>query len=168
MSWNDTFYWLAILTFALALAQLGIPYVSTYLYTGIFKHEPNEKVREVIRVLPKFLAILSLLMLGLAGVAGYKLITGFGTNLTILIASHWNFLENTTFLTVILIFIWLVLIAIVLLILAFLWRLAARLPDRSQDGLDSQQLHEDLKQLIEIIKQGQKEQIVPKKQQRKR
>lgn len=125
MSWNDTFYWLAILTLALALAQFGISYVSASTYTGIFKREPSKRVREVIRVIPKFLAIISLLALVLALFAGFELITGFVTNLAILLASHLNLLGNAILLSIIAITMWLVLTALVLFFLVFLWRFAA-------------------------------------------
>lgn len=167
MSWTDTFYWLAILALSLALAQLGVSHISPSLYTGIFKHEPSNRVREVMRVASRFLAIISILALGLALLAVVNLIFGFGTNLAILITHQWHFANNTILSTIIQVLICLALALIVFLIFKSIWRVAARMPDTQQDtSQDRQQLHEDLKQLIEAIKQNQIQ--VPSKVKRRR
>jgi hypothetical protein len=151
MSWNETFYWLAILSFSLALAQLGISNISPAFYEAIFGHKPNNRMSEIMRKVPNFLGVLSIIALVLAFAAGLRLIIGFGEDLGIFIAEHLGYLDNTT----LMLFTWII-SSTIMIVIAFwglraIWRFAAKLPSRN---LDTQQ---DTKTINVIIQQHLKE-----------
>jgi hypothetical protein len=132
MSWNEIFWWLAILTLLLAFAQIGIPSVLPAFYNRIFKH--NRRVHETMRVFPNFLAILSIIALVAALVAGLELIVGFGNSLAMLIARYFHYLDNITLMALTQIIVSIIIMGIAFIILRLIWRLAATLPSRNPDA----------------------------------
>src|SRR5208283_1850142 len=94
MGFNAGAYWLAILALALGGAQFGFANLSARTFSDIFKREPSKRMLHVMRTLPKFLAVMSIISLCLALLAGIELIWGFGGDLGIAIANHLHVLNN--------------------------------------------------------------------------
>jgi hypothetical protein len=153
MSWNEIFWWFAILTLSLAFAQLGIPRVLPAFYNRIFKH--NRRVHEAMRVFPNFLAILSIIALAIALVAGLELIVGFGNSIAMLIARYLHYLDNITLMAITQILVSLVVMGIVFIILRLIWRLAATLPSRNPDvQQDTSIINAQIRQHFRKIREG--------------
>jgi uncharacterized membrane protein (DUF485 family) len=152
MSWNEIFWWLAILTLSLALAQLGIPSVLPAFYNRIFKH--NRRVHEIMRIFPNFLAILSIIALVVAIVAGLELIIGFGDSIAILIARYFGYLDNITLMAITRILVSLIIVGIAFILLRLIWRLAATLPNRNPSmQQDTTSINEEIRQQLKKIKE---------------
>jgi hypothetical protein len=153
MSWNEIFWWLAILTLSLALAQLGIPSVLPAFYKRVFKH--NRRVGEVMRILPNFLAILSIIALGFALAAGLELLTGFGDSLAIIVARYFGYLDNAGLMALTRIVLSLIIVAIAFIVLRLVWRLAATLPSRNPDiPEDTATVNAEIRQHFKEIGEG--------------
>jgi hypothetical protein len=155
MSWNETFYWLAILSLSLVIAQFGVPSISSTFYKRIFGHEPSSQVREVMRVFPNFLALLTIIALFVAFAAGLELIVGLGSNLALVVAEHFSYSGNTALMMLTLavscgIMVWLAFIT-----LRFVWRSAARLPSRNLGTQqDTGAINAEIQQHLKEIKEG--------------
>jgi hypothetical protein len=155
MSWNEVFYWFAILSFSLALAQLGISNISPTLYETLFGHKPNTRIREIMRRVPNFLGVLSILALVLAVVAGLRLIMGLGGGLALVIAEHFGYSGNTAFMALTLAVSYSILVGFVFIALRTIWRLAARLPSRNLDTQgDTGTINAEIQRHLKEIRQG--------------
>ncbi len=158
MSWNEATYWLAILALALAGAQFGISNISLSTYKGIFKREPSERMRQIMRTFPKFLAVMSIISIGIVILSAFELLWGFGSDAGLLIARHWNLLSSTTWVIIIQILMVIVMGVILFFILRVFWRMAERLPDsKNNPQQENRQLHNDLQQLIATIRESYKQ-----------
>jgi hypothetical protein len=133
MSWNEMFWWLAILALSLAVAQFGIPNLTPSFWKRIFRWMSSAQIRETMRVSQNFLAILSVIALLLALVAGIELIVGFGSGLAILIAKHFGYSNNAGLIEITQIALCLAIAAIVAFVIRYFWRVAATLPNRGKD-----------------------------------
>jgi len=151
MSWNEIFWWLAIFTLSLTLAQLGISNIMPTFYKRVFRH--NRRMREAMRIFPNFLAILSIIALVLALAAGLELIMGFGDSLAIVIAKHFGYLDNVTLMVLTQIVLSLIMVAIAFIVLRLIWRLAATLPSRNPEiPQDTGTVNAEIRQHLREIK----------------
>jgi hypothetical protein len=151
MSWNEIFWWLAILTLSLAFAQFGVRSLSRAARTWPFKHEVYRWVRKAMKIFPNFLAVLSIAALVVALVAGLELITGLGRDMAVVIARHFGYANNTDLIMLTQIALCLAMLAIIFFILRYLWRFSATLGSRGQDTAS---INADIRQHIKEIKDG--------------
>jgi hypothetical protein len=151
MSWNETFYWLAILSLALALAQFGVSGISPTFYKAVFRREPNVRLREVMKVSPNFLTIVSIM----AFLAGLWLIIGLAANIALAIAAHFGYSDNFALMTLTLVLSYSFLIGIAFIMLRTIWRAAARLPSRNLDTeADVGTINAEIQRRLKEIREG--------------
>ena len=155
MSWNEIFWWLAILTLSLAFAQLGISNLTPSFWKKVFRRMSDSRIREVMRVFQNFLGILSVIALFLALTAGLELITGLGRSLAVLIAKHFGYSDNAGMIGLIQIGLSLAITAFVLAVLWYLWKVAAKLPSRDQDTQEhTGTINAEIRQHFKETKEG--------------
>ena len=108
-----------------------------------------------MRTLPKFLAVMSIISLCLALLAGIELLWGFGGDLGIATANHFHILNKTGWVITLQLIMILIVAIIFFLIVRSFWKTAEKMPDRNDDFKnENAQLHKDLQQLISALKQN--------------
>jgi hypothetical protein len=142
LSWNELFYWLALMSLALAVAQLGIYNIAptvyerilTQVYERIFRREPpTGQVHEMVRVLPNFLAVVSIIAIILAIFAAVEIVSGLAESLALLIAKHFGYSGDNMPLLLTAAGLFIAMAVIVFIGVRVIWKAAARLPSKSRD-----------------------------------